>query len=151
MRRSRLPLCPMQNDRRRGHELERSGRPCGTFRAQPNRTRGHTSPKSPAGAAAFAHPCLPLWIRVYISSVIVEQIALNLRLSWLTQKGKFIGPEIRIIAFHVRIAFPTWRVRVVCSDSRFVRSAFSFAARSAQKARRVFQFAPRPSLCATAS
>src|SRR5437762_11666271 len=23
----------------------------------------------------FAHPCLPLWIRVYISSVIVEQIA----------------------------------------------------------------------------
>src|SRR5438034_4383668 len=51
----------------------------------------------------FAHPCLPLWIRVYISSVIVEQIALNLRLSWLVQKGKFIGPEIRIIAFHVRI------------------------------------------------
>src|SRR5438552_13944423 len=44
-----------------------------------------------------------------------------------------------------------WRVRVVASDRRFVRSALSLAARSAQKARRVFQFAPRPSLCATAS
>src|SRR3954447_9322468 len=35
-------------------------------------------------------------------------------------------------------SFPTWRVRVVASDSRFVRSAFSLAARSAQNARRVF-------------
>jgi len=30
-----------------------------------------------------------------------------------------------------------------------MRSALSLAARSAQKARRVFQFAPRPVLCAT--
>jgi hypothetical protein len=37
------------------------------------------------------------------------------------------------------------------SRARFVRSALSFAARSARKARRVFQFGPRPSLCATAS
>jgi hypothetical protein len=40
---------------------------------------------------------------------------------------------------------------VVVSDRRFVRSVLSLAARSTQKARRGFQFAPRPSLCATAS
>src|ERR1017187_2572005 len=47
-------------------------------------------------------------------------------------------------------SFPTWRVRAAVSDKRFARIAFSLAARSAQKARRVFQIAPRPSLCATA-
>ena len=48
-------------------------------------------------------------------------------------------------------SLPTWRVRVAASEIRFARSALSLVARSAQKARRVFQFAPRPSLCATAS
>ena len=49
------------------------------------------------------------------------------------------------------LSLPTWRVRVVCSDRRLVRSVLSLAVRSAQNARRAFQFAPRPSLCATAS
>ena len=44
-----------------------------------------------------------------------------------------------------------WRVRVAASDRRFVRRVPSLAARSAQKARRAVQFAPSPSLCATAS
>src|SRR5260370_927518 len=97
----------------------------------------------------FAHPCLPLGVGVDIRAVVVEEVALNIHLAGLAKKGKFIRPEIRGIALDVRIA-PTWRVRVVASDRRFARSAPSLAARSAKKARRVFQIAPRPSLCATA-
>src|SRR6266851_3498686 len=97
-----------------------------------------------------AHPCLPLRIGVHIGSIVVKQVALNLGLAGLVEKIEFICPEIRAVAFHVRIVSDMAR-RVVASDRRFVRSALSLAARSAQKARRVFQFAPRPSLCATAS
>src|ERR1700704_4225139 len=108
------------------------------------------APKDEKPRLLLAHPCLPLGVGVDVRAVVVEEVALNVGLAGLIEKVKFIGPEIRVIAFHVG-SFPTWRVRVVGSDSRFVRSALSLAARSAQKARRVFQFAPKPSLCATAS
>src|SRR6266516_4383285 len=52
MRRSHLQPCPRRNDRRRERELERSARPGDRLPAPRGRTRGHTSPRSPAGAAA---------------------------------------------------------------------------------------------------
>jgi hypothetical protein len=50
-------------------------------------------------------------------AVVVEEVALNVGLAGPVEKGEFIGPQIRVIAFHVGIV----------------------------------QFAPMPSLCATAS
>src|SRR5437764_10833779 len=47
----------------------------------------------------LAHPGLPLRVGVYIGSIVVEQVALNVGLAGLVEKGKFIGPEIRVIAF----------------------------------------------------
>src|ERR1700688_898193 len=51
----------------------------------------------------LAHPGLPLGVAVDVGAVVVEKVALNLGLSGLVEKEKFIGPEIRIIAFHVGI------------------------------------------------
>src|SRR4029077_2242589 len=51
----------------------------------------------------LAHPCLPLRISLDVCAVVVEQIALNLRLTWLAQEGKFICPQVRVVALDVRI------------------------------------------------
>src|ERR1043166_7884775 len=51
----------------------------------------------------LSHPSLPLRIGVDVRSVIVEQIALNLCLPGLVDKIKFIGPQIRIVLFDIRI------------------------------------------------
>src|SRR3954469_21786597 len=57
------------------------------------------------------HPGLPFRIRVYIRSIVIEQIALNLCLARLIQKIEFISPEIRVIAFHVWIVSDMARPR----------------------------------------
>jgi hypothetical protein len=51
----------------------------------------------------LAHPCLPLGVILYVRAVAVEEIALNVGLARLLEKIKFIGPEIRVIAFDVGI------------------------------------------------
>src|SRR5438094_6806543 len=52
----------------------------------------------------LAHPGLPLGVGVDVGAVVVEEVALNLGLAGLAEKGKLIGPEIRVIAFYVWIA-----------------------------------------------
>jgi len=47
------------------------------------------------------HPCLPFRVRFDIGSIIVKEIALNLRLARLIEKIELISPEIRVIAFDV--------------------------------------------------
>ncbi len=58
----------------------------------------HEQPRLP-----FAHPVLPFWIGVNISSVVVEKIALYLGLPGPIQKIKLVGPEIGIVALRVGI------------------------------------------------
>src|SRR6266481_9297274 len=59
----------------------------------------HQQPRLP-----FAHPRLPLGVGVDVRAVVIEEVALNIHLAGLAKKGKFICPEIRIIAFHVGVA-----------------------------------------------
>ena len=59
----------------------------------------------------LAHPCLPFGVGVYIGSIIVEQIALNLGLAGLVEKIKFISPEIGVVAFDVGIVPDMARAR----------------------------------------
>src|SRR5882762_4202276 len=63
-----------------------------------------SAPEDEKPRLVFAHPGLPLGIRVYVCAVVVEEIALNVGLAGLAEKGEFIGPQIRVIAFDVRIA-----------------------------------------------
>src|SRR6266853_5131102 len=58
----------------------------------------HQEPRLP-----FAHPRLPLGVGVDVRAVIIEEVALNIALAGLAQKGKFVGPEIRVIAFYIGI------------------------------------------------
>jgi hypothetical protein len=51
----------------------------------------------------LAHPRLPFRIGVDIGAIVVEQIALNLGLARLIQKIEFVRPQIRVMAFDVRI------------------------------------------------
>src|SRR5712671_5523535 len=51
----------------------------------------------------LAHPRLPGGICIDVRAVIVEEVALNVGLTWLTEKSEFVGPEIGVIVFHVRI------------------------------------------------
>ncbi len=46
----------------------------------------------------LAQPCLPLRVGLHIGSIVVEQVALNVGLAGLAEKGKFIAPQIRVIA-----------------------------------------------------
>src|SRR5262245_37073744 len=52
----------------------------------------------------LAQPGLPLRVGVQIGSIVVEQLALNVSLAGLSEKGKFVGPEIWVIAFWIGIA-----------------------------------------------
>jgi len=51
----------------------------------------------------LAHPCLPFGVGLHIGSIVVEEVALNVCLAGLVEKGKFIGPEIWVVAFQVGI------------------------------------------------
>src|SRR5580704_16346 len=51
----------------------------------------------------LAHPCLPFWVGVHVGTVVVEEVALNLRLPWRIQKCVLIGPKIRIVELNLRI------------------------------------------------
>src|ERR1700692_3067785 len=51
----------------------------------------------------LAHPSLPLGVGVDVRAVVVKEVALNVCLVGLVEKGKFIGPEIRVVAFDVGI------------------------------------------------
>jgi len=42
-------------------------------------------------------PCLPLRISINVRAVVIEEIALNLRLPWRIQKCILVGPKIQII------------------------------------------------------
>src|SRR5713226_3460991 len=59
----------------------------------------------------LAHPSLPLGVGVDVRAVVVEEVTLNVGLAGLVEKGKFIGPEIRVIAFHVGIVPDMARAR----------------------------------------
>src|SRR5580692_11058043 len=52
----------------------------------------------------LAHPCWPFGVGVDVGAIVVEDVALNRGLTGLSEKIKFIGPEIRIIALDVGIA-----------------------------------------------
>src|SRR6266850_3089485 len=51
----------------------------------------------------LAHPRLPLRIVVDVRAVVVEEIALDVGLPGLAEKGELVGPEIRVVAFHVGV------------------------------------------------
>src|SRR5206468_6565702 len=51
----------------------------------------------------LTHPSLPLGIGLYIGAIVVEQIALNLRLLRLIEERELVRPQIRIVAIDVRI------------------------------------------------
>src|ERR1700693_5947266 len=98
----------------------------------------------------LAHPSLPLGVGVDVCAVVVEEVALNVGLSGLVEKGKFIGPEIRVITFHVGIvpdmARPRRRQRQeICAKRAFVGSAIG------PKGPPRLPIRPQASLCATAS
>src|SRR2546428_13505769 len=51
----------------------------------------------------LAHPRLPLGIGLDICAVVVEEIALNVGLARLIEKGELVRPEIRVVPVYVRI------------------------------------------------
>src|SRR2546426_11245462 len=51
----------------------------------------------------LAHPGLPLGVGLDVGAVVVEEVALDVGLAWPTEKREFIGPEIRVVTFHVGI------------------------------------------------
>src|SRR5258706_11616340 len=52
----------------------------------------------------LAHPRLPPWIGADVRPVVVEEVALDVGLTRLAEESEFIRPEIRVVAFHVRVA-----------------------------------------------
>src|SRR6266404_5273131 len=86
------------------------------------------APEDEKARLLLAHPSLPLGVGVDIRAVVVKEVALNVCLAGLVEKGKFISPEIRVIAFHVGIvpdmARPRRRQRQeICAKRAFVGSA----------------------------
>ena len=57
------------------------------------------------------HPRLPLRIGVHIRAIVVEKIALNLRLSRRIEKCILIRPQVRVIQLDVRIVPDMARLR----------------------------------------
>src|SRR4029077_5219388 len=77
---------------------------------------------------SFLHPCLPFRVSVHVGSVVVEQIALNLRLSRLIHEVKLFSAQITIIAIDVWIVSDMARPRrlqrqKICAKLAFVRRA----------------------------
>ena len=56
-------------------------------------------------------PCLPGGIGGDVGAVVVEQIALDVRLPGLAEKRELIGPQVRIVAFDGRITAEVARAR----------------------------------------
>src|SRR5438874_2517088 len=86
------------------------------------------APDNQQARLLLAHPRLPLGIGIDIGAIIVEQIALNLRLPRLIQKSELVRPQIRIVAIDVRIvsdmACPRRLPRYkICAKRGFVRCA----------------------------
>src|SRR6266404_8171750 len=52
---------------------------------------------------SLTHPCLPRGIRRDVRAVIVEEVALDVGLTWLVEKSEFVSPEIGVVPFHVGI------------------------------------------------
>ena len=103
------------------------------------------APDDKQSGLLFLQPCLPLGIVRNVGPIIVEEIALNLRLPRSIQEPVFIDPEIGVVEFHPGIvtdmaSFRGIERKQIFSQCLFVRRA------SAQNARRVAQFAPKPSL-----
>ena len=98
----------------------------------------------------LAHPGLPLGVGVDVRSIVVEEVGLNIRLSGLTRNASSSVQRSGSYGSGFGSS-PAWRARVVASERKSARNALSWAARSAQKARRGFQSSPKPSLCETAS
>src|SRR5258706_13689830 len=76
----------------------------------------------------LAHPRLPLGIGLDICAVVVEEIALNVGLARLIEKGELVRPEIRVVPAYVRIvadmSSPRGRERKKIRPQRaFVRRA----------------------------
>jgi hypothetical protein len=69
-------------------------------------------------------PCLPLRISIDVRAVVIEEIALNLRLPWRIQKCVLIGPKIRVIELDLRIVSDMAGLRGG-KRSRFLRKASS--------------------------
>src|SRR6202162_4085915 len=120
------------------------------FRLQEVEREVILTPDHQQGRLLLAHPCLPFRVSVHIGSIIVEEVALNVGLAGLVEKGKFIGPEIRVVAFRVGIvpdmARPRRRQRQeICAKRAFVSSAIG------PKGPPRLPIRPQASLCATAS
>jgi len=69
-------------------------------------TPDHEQPRLP-----FGHPGLPLGIPVHVRAVVVEEVALNIGLPGLAKEGKFVGPQIRVIAIDIGIGSKVARSR----------------------------------------
>src|SRR5260221_8508243 len=61
------------------------------------------APNDEKSRLRFSHPRLPLGIGRDVSTVVVEEIALNVGLARLTEKGELVRPEIRVVPVDVRI------------------------------------------------
>jgi hypothetical protein len=90
--------------------------------------RAHTYPRSPASAAAFLASKPATWVILGVCAVVVEEVALNVCLAGLIEKIKFIGPEIRVIAFPVGIVPHMARAgrrerQEICARCTFIGSA----------------------------
>src|SRR6266478_9889985 len=99
----------MRNDRRRERELVNVL--AVAFRLAGIEREVIFTPDHEQAWLLLAHPCLPFWIGVHIGSIVVEQITLNVGLTRLVEKIKLIGPEIGVVAFHVRIVSHMARAR----------------------------------------
>jgi hypothetical protein len=69
------------------------------------------APKNQKFWLRLLEPCLPLWISIDIRTVVIEEIALDLRLPWRIQKCVLIGPKIRIIELDLGIVSDMARLR----------------------------------------
>src|SRR5262245_3054622 len=61
------------------------------------------APQHEQSRLPLAHPGLPCRIGTDVRAVVIEQVALDLGLAGLIEEGVFVGPEVRVVAFHVRI------------------------------------------------
>jgi len=98
--------------------------------APKGRTTVHTSPRSLKGAAASRASRPATWGRRRRSCGSRREVALNVGLAGLVEKGEFVDPEIRVIAFHVGIVPDMARPRrlqrkEICAKRAFVGSAIS--------------------------
>src|SRR5438552_1927942 len=86
------------------------------------------APEDEKSRLLLAHPSLPFGISIHIRAVVVKKVALNVGLGRLVEKGKFIAPQIRVIAFYIRIVPDMARPRrlqrqEICAKRAFVSSA----------------------------